>query len=203
MVIKNTLYKIVFIVVFTMLSMPVICRDRHLPFKQQDIDKLYKNISKWFEKTDCYEPDENYRFITVYYIYYTGDYMNKEQISQHFNEYAEPIYTRGRKHLLMNETYICNKKGKFVAWRDYSSGSCISGFKESAFEREQQIVNMCIEKEIKYLYYFTPMILGNYLGIDRNNRVFIYRDAGDKYLLTPLKEVTNEEWKLVFASTDR
>lgn len=177
-------------------------------FQQEHIDNVNRTIAERFSKTDCYEPNKIYRYINILYVAYYGDILDRNQLYKDVpnNVYSVFYRGKGKTRYLDNIALVCDNDGKLVAFvSEYGVVSCVSHYKETVFDDRQKLAYSCLEKDIYKLFNFYPMSGSRYIGIDNNDKKYVVDNnykINEKTLnpitITPLDEMTDEEWKNSF-----
>ena len=170
---------------------------------QNDIEKINGIIAERFSKTDCYEKKE-YLYINMLNVNYAGDCFDRQQICEDIpllRNVTSIFIGKGKKKYLQNITLICDQKGNMVAYiTEYGNVVCVSHYQKTVFDSFQRLAYMSLEKGIDKLFGLGPMSIHQYLGVDKNNTVYYINDR--EKTITPLDEMTDEEWKNALCHED-
>lgn len=173
-------------------------RNEEILFQQDHIDNVNRTIAEKFSKTNCYDPNKNYRYINILYVGYIGNGFDKNQVYEDFpdNFYSIFIRGKGKTRYLFNIALVCEEDGKLVAFvSEYGGMSCVSQYKESVFYNYQKLAYLLLGKEITILFNFFPMSGHRYLGIDNNGNKYLINEEINPITISPFEEITDEEWK--------
>lgn len=160
--------------------------------KQSMIDKMDKKILDNLKKTNSYQCDSDYKIINVLWVYYSDDYMDKKTVCEDFENYIKPVYYK--RNNLYNVSFICNDDNKLFAYSVNYKVLCVSHYKGDYFLDIQQLIDLSIEKRIKRFYKFHLMPQDNYLGVDLDGKVFLFKKDDGKMVSYPIEEMDDEEW---------
>lgn len=191
---RRSIISILTVTFFCFLSISFV-RDNNGPIKQSEIDKMNKKILRNFKKSDCYDPNRDYKIINVLYVSYSGDYFDRKTACERIEDYVKPIYRKRR--LIDFQSFICCDNNRLVAHSENYHIYCIPNL-SGAFLDDQQLIDLLMEKNIKRLYILFSMALGDYLGVDYDGKLFLIKRDNGKIESYPVEELDDEEWCQLF-----
>lgn len=164
-------------------------------FKQEEIDKVNKQIFKLFKKSECNNQSDNVKIINVYGAIYNGNLSKSDLLSKDFLLNIEPAYFHYKSHkYLWIRSFIFENDGDLLAVSDGRHIYCLSNYNKDVYLEEEKLIKIITGLEFLQVFHLSLTPFNIYFAVSKKNEVYVMQVEDEQIEIYLLEDYVNNHW---------